>query len=1057
MTSDVSNIVAGYFNTYLNPAPVQDPDASGTDPQLSSLITTVIDRMQRLGARGVLLDIGCGKGTLLQRLINDDVLSPKSEWIYVAVDSDENLDIVQRVSREAKISRRVEPRTLDEFYADWPYLDLPQLIFCRNVFHELTIEETARLLSHVVANFRDNDVFICQDLMAFPQGERHNACWFPDELATCMREHGFTQVISHPVCSKSGVQWFNIIAEQLVTGEAPLPHDKSRQSVIFARQRQWHAWTEIERIAHCDQPDRKKLVQTFDLDLQLAALTRQLKDVGAFISLNPEIEKRVRKHEIHDLIKTFVDKGALANTRKTENIHFRERGEQLNVLEEFLRSGDVLAAVTGGGGVGKTTLVEHVLAVRSYNKSVVRLDAIQAKDLWSFVEILFSELGLRFSPERLGSLEELAWSNLEISLRQFANKLSSRFILFIDNFDALIDTNFAIQDRDIASALTILAKADGAKIIVAQRGAQLPEQLIRASNRPNPSIVRLGRYGTEQTVINILDDHFDRAGAGFETYPARLLKAIDRHPLATKLAGEILRKHGSDILENDRLFLELAQHLYRELWSRLVDQQSETAVQMASNLRVPVPQRMLVTLSSGAAVCAGLASAALYEVKDRRWENLVATLGTFRKRDITESVSAFEQIENDKAKHALIANCYLSIYRDDDNPKWLRESYFHRMLGGDGGSRIELGRYYFSELIASADYCFKKQHDYQTASELYDSAAKLGALTEGAQMHAASCRIRLNNRPTGDEEFAKLIEKYSRNIGMRTSYVDALLFVRDFACAKQKLTDYRLEPEKSGWIAGQWGRVWLGLNDYKKAESMFRKQLAGSGLPDAIVYLNLSRALLYQGAVGNALEILSQGIDLHQNNLEITVAIGACLERMRRDEDALALLLPLFKVHPDRTDAALPIIKVMGRLRDNNNILQARRIFERAKKHASTSVSSLLITTEAELLKLENNSQGAVELLLGQPEKDQHSLGMLFECWYHFALTKSDRAERIHQAQDALAVDVPQSLNNNIPLLINRCRLAALAQDRSLYDSLLDAIGQSRVDSFEIRNLESLW
>jgi hypothetical protein len=35
--------VSQYLETYLKPAPVQEPDAAGTDPQLSTIMMTIID------------------------------------------------------------------------------------------------------------------------------------------------------------------------------------------------------------------------------------------------------------------------------------------------------------------------------------------------------------------------------------------------------------------------------------------------------------------------------------------------------------------------------------------------------------------------------------------------------------------------------------------------------------------------------------------------------------------------------------------------------------------------------------------------------------------------------------------------------------------------------------------------------------------------------------------------------------------------------------------------------------------------------------------------------
>lgn len=1050
IVSEISERVSRYLTTYLDPAPVQEPDEADTDPQLSSLITLIIEKMFLAGENGVLFDIGCGKGTLLQRLLLADFRT-KSGWVYVAVDSDENLDSIQRIAREATISRRVEPINLDKFYAAWPRIGTsPQLVFCRNVLHELTITQTAQLLSHVASNLHEGDTLIFQDLMNFPQGERHNACWFPDELETCLRNHGFDKIIKATIPSKSGALWFNmIITCGPSISNSQLAYDDWKKTVLVARQQQWSVWSEIDRTATRDKPNFMQVFKILDLDLQLAALTRQLREAGAFVFLDADLENRLRSRDISKEIKAFVDAGQLEKPIITERVRLRERGEQLKTLENFLRSDWALAAVTGGGGTGKTCLVEHLLATRSYNKSAVIIDAKQASDLWSFIELMFARVGLRLNSERLSILNNLNWQTIEIPLRQFANRFSSRIILFIDNFNTLLDTNGAIQNKELASALSVLVGADGAKIIVAQRGTQLPEQLIRASKNLNPPTIMIGRYASEEIVINILDDHFDRASAGLDIYPPRLIQAIDRHPLAAMLASEILHKHGQLVLMDERFIMELKQHLHRELWCRLVDENSIEAVQMASELRIPVPRQMLEGLSAPASVSAGLTNAALYIVKDYRWE-LISSLALFRRRYIEDP----EHISEEKEKHQTIADKYWSLYRSDDDPKWMRENCFHRMLVADAKTQVELGRYYLRELINSANYCFFNKHDYHTALELYNAAAKNNELNEEAKMHRASCQIRIGNSPAGEIEFEKLIKRYPNNIGMRTSCVDALIFIKNFTRSKQKLNDYDLTPDKSDWIAGQWGRVWLGLNEYAKAEAIFRKQLAAKPLPDARTFINLSHALQYQGALTEALKVMRQGLDLHSDDFSIITNYGACLEHSGYDTDALKYLEPLFEARPNHTLAALPIIKILCRRGDLYN---ARKVLNRADKNATIAYSDILITAEAEILKAENNPEAAMQLLRKKKITDKHHLGMLLECWFNFARSQTETSKRISIAQEALAEVVPSEFDSNVPLIVFRCRLSALAGDRTQFDSLLARIKSSRAERSDIDSLESLW
>lgn len=159
-----------YLNTYLEPAPVQEPVDASTDPQLSTLITTLLEEAMK-SPEGALFDIGCGKGTLLERLAGSSEFV-NSNWAYVAVDFDEMLAEVQAVARQKRLNRRVELLSVDDFYKQWPDLPRPHIYFCRNVLHELTISQTADLFRRLSDKRKDGELVFIQDLMNFQEGAR---------------------------------------------------------------------------------------------------------------------------------------------------------------------------------------------------------------------------------------------------------------------------------------------------------------------------------------------------------------------------------------------------------------------------------------------------------------------------------------------------------------------------------------------------------------------------------------------------------------------------------------------------------------------------------------------------------------------------------------------------------------------------------------------------------------------------------------------------------------------------------------------------------------------
>lgn len=400
-----------YIQTYLEPAPVQEPADASTDPQLGSILTTLLEQIAKTN-EGTLFDIGCGKGTLLERLAECPEFT-KSNWVYVAVDFDEMLAEVQVIARQKKLSRRVEPLTVDEFYQEWPELPQPRIYFCRNVLHELTISQTANLLQRIKRARFDEELVLIQDLMNFQEGERNNVCWSPDELAPCLEQHGLGKAQMVTFKSKSGALWFNCLVRGAIGPD--IGADESLANVVSARRRQWDTWSDLEHKSTQQSRQEVEVVRVLDLDVQYAALTRQLRDAGQDLSFDKAVGKKLRLTSLIAVVDQFIAKGQLKKNPITDTVNFRERGEQLTGMEGFLRGNASLAIVAGGVGIGKTAFVRHLLSRRAYDKSPVLVDGGALTDVWSFVEVIFSQVGLNLPVDVLSAYKSTGWAVLESS------------------------------------------------------------------------------------------------------------------------------------------------------------------------------------------------------------------------------------------------------------------------------------------------------------------------------------------------------------------------------------------------------------------------------------------------------------------------------------------------------------------------------------------------------------------------------------------------------------------------------------------------------------------
>jgi predicted negative regulator of RcsB-dependent stress response len=206
--------------------------------------------------------------------------------------------------------------------------------------------------------------------------------------------------------------------------------------------------------------------------------------------------------------------------------------------------------------------------------------------------------------------------------------------------------------------------------------------------------------------------------------------------------------------------------------------------------------------------------------------------------------------------------------------------------------------------------------------------------------------------------------------------------------------------------------------------------------------------------IGCGIEVLTRGSRLHPNATGISVALGLNQEKIRNDIAAIQILNPIFDAHPNLTYAALPLMKISIR---HGDTATARQIFERARKNSDNPFSSVLFVAEAEILNAERRPDAAIRLLETRSEKDQHIFGMLLESYYRLAFIAHTPAERISTAAKALSLEVPERFQNNIPIQINRCKLASLARDKNAFDGAIKTISAARTEKFEIEALEQSW
>jgi tetratricopeptide (TPR) repeat protein len=1020
------------------------------------MATVVLSLSERIGAaaEGAVIDLGCGQGTLLKRLSEIPQFRENSSWLYIGVDEEGQLGAVQELARKCKVNRRVEVFNLEEFYRTWPDVPPHQIIVCRNVLHELRIVDTARLIHHVATSARPTDTLVIQDLMRFPVSERHNACWVPDELHQCLKEVGFGGQLPVVQGTRSGNAFFNMI----VTPPASVAMSLSEieKAVASARFRQWQTWMEIESSTTATLPERDELIEALDIDLQVTALTRQLRDVGIIKAvLAPDVEQRVRASEFVRLVEKGVQDGLRSNFEIEERVHFRERGAQLTLLEDFLRGTGKLAMVHGGGGYGKTTLVHRLLATRAYGKLIVRIDGRRTKSAWAFLEELFSQVGIRLAPEQLSVLGNLTMDSVMPTVRRFLNDASHNLILFYDNFDISLGLDGEIQDPDLFSILLAILSKERIKVILSGRKEYAPRKIVEAIGEV-PVTVRVGRYATEETVINILDDYFDRSASGLTEYPRSLLDAIDRHPLITSLAARALQLDGANLLLDQSFIAELTNKWREELWGRIIGPDAREAVAASANLRTPVPLDLLEGLAPSNSISAAKEEEVIYPQKDTRWNALWSTLGLFKLKakssDLLDDEAANTSSNQFPVDHSRIASLYRSIYRIDDDPKWIRESYYHQLLSVDRNLRAlseGVGNYYYDELVSSADYHFMRSRNYEAALELYTHATDIRPLKQLSEMRRASCLIRVGQMKEGKKAYQDLIDDYPSHLGIKTSHVDAVLYRREYEEAARILDHYGLNHE-SEWVEWQWGRTYLGLDNYGKAIGCLNKIVSAPDA-DSHYYIHLARALDYAGDFKGALSTLHSARAKFSADIGVATALGMELERHGEIEEAALLLRPLLEKHSDNVQAASAMVKIEVAL---GSVSNARQLARQAEASAPVAFRTLALCIHADVDVAEGHPEIALARLAKAGDPDPLVIVTVLEAFRAAVELGSTRDNAIQKAR---TFRVPDRYQFNARVQISHAQLGLALADQTIWDRAIDNLGRTRIDAAELAEIQEQW
>ena len=1034
----------------------QEPDTAAADRQLQSIMTLLSSEIVQY-SEGSIIDVGCGKGALLSRVSELPAFKENELWNYVGIDFEELSNEIFHQAIELGIHRRIDFFNLENFYQNWPNRNKypePHIVVVRNVFHELDIGKTAFLLTHLSTNMQINELAIIQDLAVFPKAEKGHACWIPKIFSELILTCGFI-ISMTPERSSSGNWWFNLISRR--NKDEVIELQDVKKAVLKARNEQLEHWKSKGALLQNHEQFREVQIEKIDFDLQFAALTLQLQKAGATIpNLSAKEESLIHRATFSKHLnnfKLFLPKNK--NLSLKFSGHFRDRKNSLDALIKFFLSNHYVVLIAGPPLMGKSELIRHFLCSDDFeqNRLPIFVDLHTTSGGWNLLDQILSEMGCTVPNDILLSMSNIKLEDLSKQLKSFFQRYGSQLVVVIDHLERITDPSNIIADSEIQSLLLILAQSK-VKLILTSRKHEtdltfLPSVLMHPIKQPI-----VGRFPRKDHVENVLQSFVLQ-----EKYPDKLLQAIDHHPFLTTLTGMYLQQKGTVAFDDNEFMGDLHYQLKDAIFSKILTPNAKLAVEAISKLRVPVPRDMIQALSSADSLEASESIGVIRQHLGGMRDDLVSCIGALKvsvwdmpsdelNSNIDENKNSLPPL-SEKDFHEKIAMLYEQLYRDDDNPIWLREAHFHRMVFSTKDELNIFGKRYRTELFAAGEYWYDHDKDFDKALWAYERALQYGQAGYKILMRIASCKLRIakthREMKEARKKFDSLVARFPQEYGIRTAYIDAVLYKKDFSLTIYLLKKLDLKQVESWWVAGQYGRAYSGLNEHHKAIVSFERQLLEK--PEAVVYENIARAYHRLGDTENEVKKITQGLTKYQRNKRLLLYRGIILERIGPLDEAVKTLTKLLKENPENGWIIFPYIRALAR---SNKLDDAIAYWK--KYRFKIRPDYLRVPIEADLLIRQNRHEDAISLLKTLPE-DEHSIGQLLEAYLDWANSQNEIKEKKRIAVEGLSIPLDNITIKNIPVLITKSKLSIVADNKNVSIETIDLIEEINPNVKELNRI----
>ncbi|MDP3014016.1 MAG: class I SAM-dependent methyltransferase, partial [Candidatus Subteraquimicrobiales bacterium] len=466
MSSTNPDDLIRFISGYGSPEPPQSIEEIQGDFQLAGLSTLLNSYLSRI-PESKILDIGCGNGVLVAKLAEINAFKDYPNIEYIGFDIQDKLPGAFATVNRLMLHSRIKLLPTGIKWTE--YVTTPCIIIVRNVFHELKIDEAARLIHEICMSLPTNSVVLFQDMVTLPIAEKMKAGWLGVHLANIF-EKGGIKANHTPDTSKRGVDVF------LIEGQRHAPcklTEKNIRELLIAARKEQLGILSLKYETMEEKPENKLPLSRLTHDIAAISLALkqsgetwlgyQTKDAQTVASTFSLAFSNLSNHELDELQKNF---------KYPEIKGFQNRGYHIDALDKFLRSDKAIFILKAGPYMGKKTVIWWALFQKlKHNRLPLFVNLKEGGDIFSIMEDVAVQLGIgRFiDVEVLSSLQDLPTEELRIVISEALTPIAAKTILIVDGFENGIDPEGKIENKDIEWLIDFWSSLDKSKLIIETR------------------------------------------------------------------------------------------------------------------------------------------------------------------------------------------------------------------------------------------------------------------------------------------------------------------------------------------------------------------------------------------------------------------------------------------------------------------------------------------------------------------------------------------------------------------------------------------------------------